>query len=76
MANYTYKRWFPPNVVGDGAAVAPAFVLAAINRSWRDEKRRQQTELRTWESEGGSPAPRNVPVQGSLFPAPGQDIDR
>ena len=76
MATYTYKRWFPPNVVVDGTEVAPALVLAVINRRWREETRQQQTELRAWESEGGNPAPRDVPVQGSLFPAPGQDIDR
>jgi hypothetical protein len=60
MATYTYKRWFPPNVIGDDTAGAPAFVLAAINRRLRDEKRQQQAELRAWESEGGNPAPRNI----------------
>ena len=75
MATYTYRRWFPPCLVIDGVAIAPAFVLAARNRCWRDEKRQDPAELRTWESEGGNPAPRSDPVQASLFAAPGQDID-
>ena len=66
MATYTYQRWFPPNVVGDGTAVAPAFVLAVSNSCWREEKRQEQTELRAWESEGGNPEPRSVTVQASL----------
>jgi hypothetical protein len=57
MAIYAYKRWFPPDVVGDGTAIAPAFVLAVINRRRRDEKRQQQTQLRAWESEGGPVGP-------------------
>jgi hypothetical protein len=76
MATYTYRRWFPPGLVIDGIAIAPAFVLAVRNRCWQDEKRQAQAELRTWESEGGNPAPPGDPVQASLFAAPGQDIDR
>jgi hypothetical protein len=76
MATYTYKRWFPPCVVIDGTAIAPAFVLAASNHHWQDEKRQEQAELRAWEGEGGSPAARSVAVQGFLFAAPGQDNGR
>ena len=76
MATHSYKRWFPPGLVIDGTAIAPAFVLAASDRCRLDDKHQEQTELRVWESDGGNPAPRSVGVQASLFPAPGQDIDR
>jgi hypothetical protein len=70
-----YSAWFPPCLVIDGTAIAPAFVLAVRNRCWQDENRQDQADLRTWESEGGNRAPRGDPVQASLFAAPGQDID-
>jgi len=62
----TYKRWFPSRLVVEGVAIAPG-VLLATNHRKRDEKQQQQLELRAWEAEGGNPAPRDIPVQGSLL---------
>ena len=59
----TYVRWFPQQLVIDGIAIAPAFVLAELEQRRRDEKGRQQVELQAWEDEGGSPAPRAAGYQ-------------
>ena len=60
-----YKRLYPPLLLVDGAAIAPA-VLMATNHRKRDEKHQQQLELRGWEDEGGKPALRTVAVQSTL----------
>jgi hypothetical protein len=59
-----YKRWFPPLVLVDGVAIAPAILLATEHRK-RDEKHQQRLDLRAWEGEGGNPAPRTPAVQSS-----------
>jgi hypothetical protein len=61
----TYKRWFPPLRLVDGVAIAPA-VLLATNHRKREEKNQQQLELRSWEDEGGNPAPPTAVVQSTL----------
>ena len=61
----TYRRWYPPLLLVDGVAIAPAAMLAA-NHWKRDEKHQQQLELRAWEGEGGNPASRTAAVQSIL----------
>ena len=60
-----YKRLYPPLLLVDGVAIAPAVLMAANYRK-REAKHQQQFELRAWEGEGGKAAPRTAAVQSSL----------